>query len=127
MLVVIGLGAGAGLALGAGSSSSSSSRSSPRAARVEPVSAGQANVDAQILAEIRALRDEAEALTPAQVALDERAQELWMPRVASIERARDDPATPAILRRELDATISALECVGLLASTQARSCATIRR
>lgn len=60
------------------------------------------------------MRDEAEALTPAQVALDERAFEVWMPRIAVIEQTRDDPATPALVRAELDATVAALERAGVL-------------
>jgi hypothetical protein len=79
----------------------------PATARTEPI-------DPLLLAEFQAMRDEAEALTPAEVTVDERAQERWMPRVARIERARSDPSTPKILRSELDATIAALVAVGLL-------------
>lgn len=80
---------------------------SPATAHVEPL-------DPLLLAEFQAMRDEAEALTPAEVTVDERAQERWMPRVARIEQARSDPNTPALIRSELDATIAALVEVGLL-------------
>jgi hypothetical protein len=53
-------------------------------------------------------------LTAAQVELDETTHERWMPRVALIEQALADPSTDALLRDELDATIAALECVGVL-------------
>jgi hypothetical protein len=71
-------------------------------------------VDPQQLAGVQALRDEAEALTPAGVGLDEQAHELWMPRVAKIELALADPDTPPAIRTELDATLAALERVGVL-------------
>jgi hypothetical protein len=79
----------------------------------------EARVDPQLLASVQALRDQAEALTPATVALDERAHELWMPRVANIELALADPATPDALRTELDATLAALERVGVLEPSHA--------
>jgi hypothetical protein len=74
----------------------------------------EAELDPEALARVEALRDEAQALTAAEVALDERAHERWMPRVAKIELALDDPATPEPIRIELLATIAALECVGVL-------------
>ncbi|PRQ09457.1 hypothetical protein [Enhygromyxa salina] len=77
--------------------------------------------DAEALAGVQALRDEAEALTAAQVELDETSHERWMPRVALIERALEDPDTHPLLRHELTATITALECVGVLAPTRAPS------
>jgi anti-sigma-K factor RskA len=102
--LAVALGIAAGLALG-----SLRRTDSPSAARVV-----EARVDPQLLASVQALRDEAEALTPAAVALDEQAHELWMPRVAKIELALADPTTPDELRTELDATLSALERVGVL-------------
>lgn len=72
-------------------------------------------LDPALLERAQAWRDAAEALTVAQVELDERAAERWMPRVAAIEQARRDPATPPQLHRELVATLAALERVGLLA------------
>jgi hypothetical protein len=106
LIAAIGLGIAAGLIL--------NSLSEPP--RKEPVAALEApRVDPETLAKVAALRDEAEALTRAEVTLDERAHERWMPRVAAIEAALDDPATPAAIRHELDATISALESVGVLA------------
>ncbi len=84
-----------------------------------------------MLARVQALRDEARALTVAEVALDERAHERWMPRVAKIERALEDPATPEPIRVELLATIAALECVGVLehaaSSPPSDSCVTLER
>ncbi|NVB36615.1 hypothetical protein G6O69_02140 [Pseudenhygromyxa sp. WMMC2535] len=105
VVLAAGLGVVAALMLGA-----------PRSA-TELLLAGipaAALVDPQELAAIQALRDEAEALTPAEVSLDERAAERWAPRVPMIELARDDPHTPEAIRVELDATVAALERVGLL-------------
>jgi len=101
--LAVALGIAAGLALG------SIRRAGPVAAQ-----AVEARVDPELLAGVQALRDEAEALTPASVALDERAHELWIPRVARIELALADPQTPAAIRTELDATLAALEQVGVL-------------
>lgn len=101
--LAIALGIAAGLALG-----------SLRSSELAIVHTAEAQVDPQLLAGVQAMRDEAEALTPAAVALDERAHELWMPRVAKIELALADPSTPDELRTELDATLSALERVGVL-------------
>jgi hypothetical protein len=87
-------------------------------------------LDPEALSRVEALRDEAEALTAAEVALDERAHERWMPRVAKIDEALDDPATPERIRSELLATIAALECVGVLddgAHPHANSCVTLER
>ncbi|KIG16190.1 hypothetical protein DB30_04802 [Enhygromyxa salina] len=86
-----------------------------------------ATVDPEALAGVQALRDEAEALTRAQVELDETAHERWMPRVALIERALEDPDTPPLLRDELSATIDALECVGVLGGPETATCATLDR
>lgn len=73
-----------------------------------------ARIDPELLAGVQTLRDQAEALTPAGVALDERAHELWMPRVAKIEIALADPKTPASVREHLDATLEALARVGVI-------------
>jgi hypothetical protein len=105
--LAIALGVAGGLALG--------SRSKPPSVVAAQVEAAPSEPPAQLLAAAEALRDEAEALTPAEVALDERAHERWMPRVAKIDAALADPATPAAIRRELEATITALEAVGVLA------------
>lgn len=70
----------------------------------------------EALAELRAaesLRDEAEALTPAGVALDEDAHEVWLPRLAVIDARIADPTTPEPVRRELRATQAALALLGL--------------
>ncbi|MEZ4384661.1 MAG: hypothetical protein R3A79_25250 [Nannocystaceae bacterium] len=61
----------------------------------------------------RSLRDEAEALTPAEVALDEQAIELWLPRLATIDGLLDEPSTPALVRAELLAARDALVEVGV--------------
>lgn len=102
--MAVALGIAAGLALG------SVRRTDPPADVVAEI-----RVDPEQLAGVETMRDEAEALTPAGVALDERAHELWMPRVARIELALADPRTPAAIRTELDATLAALERVGVLA------------
>lgn len=87
----------------------------------------ESELDPEALLRVEALRDEAEALTAAEVALDERAHERWMPRVAKIDEALDDPATPDRIRMELLATIAALECVGVLVREDGSSCVTLER
>lgn len=64
-------------------------------------------------AEAAALRDEAERLTPAAVALDERAQQRWWPLRPDLEAAAADLRLPNDLRDELTATLDALGRVGL--------------
>ncbi len=59
------------------------------------------------------LRDGAEALTPAEVELDERAVELWLPRLVLIDDALADPGTAASVRDELEAARRALLDLGL--------------
>lgn len=127
------LGLGLAIALGVAAGLIFNSWASP-SAESSPASASalaSASIDPEVLAAVEALHDEAAALTAAQVALDEQAHERWMPRVAKIEAALDDPATPEPIRRELVATITALECVGVLDShldDPARAaCATIDR
>jgi hypothetical protein len=102
--IAIILGVATGLALGSMRESSSPELPVVVVAQVDP----------QLLAGVQALRDEAEALTPASVTLDEQAHDRWMPRVAKIEVALADPATPTVIRSELDATLAALERVGVL-------------
>ena len=63
-------------------------------------------------------RDEAEMLTPAAVFVDEHAHEVWLPRVAELETALDDPSTDGALRNEVRATLHALAAVGILARTR---------
>ncbi len=63
--------------------------------------------------EVQALRDEAEQLTPAAVALDEQAALRWWPLRGELDAAAADPATPEHLRNELHATREALDRVGL--------------
>jgi len=63
--------------------------------------------------EAEALRDEAERLTPAAVALDEQAALRWWPLRGELEAAAADPATLADVRTELHATLEALARVGL--------------
>ncbi|MFO7567332.1 MAG: hypothetical protein R6X02_32105 [Enhygromyxa sp.] len=101
--LAVALGVAAGLAMG----------STRRAAPVAAPSL-EARADPELLAGVQAMRDEAEALTRASVELDEQAHELWMPRVTRIELALADPQTPEPIRTELDATLLALERVGVL-------------
>jgi hypothetical protein len=65
------------------------------------------------LAEAEALRDEAAALTPAGVAIDERAQTIWQPRLGRLEAAAIDPRVAPEVRDELRATLQALADVGI--------------
>ncbi len=60
-----------------------------------------------------ALRDEAERLTPAAVALDELAAQRWWSLRGELDAAAADPATPGAVRDELLATQAALARVGL--------------
>lgn len=60
-----------------------------------------------------ALRDEAERLTPAAVALDEQAAQRWWSLRGELDAAAADPATPGAVRDELLATQAALARVGL--------------
>jgi hypothetical protein len=121
LVIAIGLGIAGGLAL----DSLQAKPEVPSAAMPERA------LDPEALRRVEALRDEALALTAAEVALDERAHERWMPRVAKIDEALDDPATPDPIRTELLATIAALECVGVLAHDgphpRADSCVTLGR
>lgn len=89
-------------------------------APAEPPPAPSAAPPATVLIELpfsrteaAALRDEAERLTPAAVALDERAQQRWWPLRPDLEAAAADLRLPADLRDELAATLTALERVGL--------------
>jgi hypothetical protein len=104
LVAAIALGVAAGLWLGA------VERGEPASA--EPI--GSRELDPDLLAGIERIRDEAEALTPAAVDLDEQTHEQWLPRVARIELALADPETPAQIRAELHATLRALEQVGVL-------------
>jgi hypothetical protein len=106
LITAIALGIAAGLWLGA------LGRGAPAAAA--PVAVEPGRLDPELLAAIEGIRDEAEALTPAAVALDEHSHERWLPRVEGIELALADPATPASIRAELDATLRALERVGVI-------------
>lgn len=120
LALAIGLGIAGGLAL-------DSLQAQPAASA--PIAAvRERELDPEALARVEALRDEAEALTAAEVALDERAHERWLPRVATIDEALDDPATPDQIRTELLATIAALECVGVLEPGEDGStCVTLER
>jgi hypothetical protein len=64
-------------------------------------------------AEAAALRDEADRLTPAAVALDERAQARWWPLRPELEAAAADIRLPGDLRDEVVATLAALDRNGL--------------
>jgi hypothetical protein len=121
LVIAIGLGIAGGLAL-------DSLQAQPE---IPIAAARESEPDPEALARVEAIRDEAEALTAAEVALDERAHERWMPRVAKIDEALDDPATPDQIRTELLATITALECVGVLdddgSHPRANTCVTLER
>lgn len=65
------------------------------------------------LAEAAALRDAAQRLTPAAVALDEVARLYWTPLRGELDAAAVDPRTPGPVREELDAARSALGRLGL--------------
>jgi hypothetical protein len=112
LAIAIGLGIAGGLAL-----------DSLQARPEVPIAAvREAELDPEALMRVERLRDEAQALTAAEVALDERAHERWMPRIAKIEEALEDPATPDPIRIELLATIAALECVGVLEPADGSTC-----
>lgn len=64
-------------------------------------------------AEAAALRDEAERLTPAAVALDERATQRWWLLRGELDAAAADMATPEAVRGDLQATQAALARLGL--------------
>lgn len=65
------------------------------------------------LEEAQALHDEAAALTPAGVALDERAHATWLPRIGRLEAAAEEPGLPREIHAEIAATLAALTEVGL--------------
>jgi hypothetical protein len=78
-----------------------------------PATVRQVVVPAETMKRARALRDEAEALTPTEVLLDEHARERWLPLAAELERTleRERPVEP--LRSELEATLAALQRAGV--------------
>jgi hypothetical protein len=65
------------------------------------------------LREAAALRDAAQRLTPAAVALDEQARLYWTPLRGELDAAALDVRTPLAVREELGAARSALERLGL--------------
>lgn len=65
------------------------------------------------LAEAEALHDAARALTPTGVALDEHAHATWLPRLADLQAAAEDPRVSPEIRSELHATLEALQRVGV--------------
>ncbi|MEZ4449310.1 MAG: hypothetical protein R3B09_07510 [Nannocystaceae bacterium] len=60
------------------------------------------------------LRDEAEALTPATLALEEVELERWLDRAVAIEASLADPATSGPIRVELQAALAALSELGVV-------------
>lgn len=78
-----------------------------------PASIEQVVVPEATLTQARSLRDQAEALTPTEVLLDEEAREHWLPLAAEFEQTLARPDTPAPLRRELEATLVALDRAGV--------------
>lgn len=80
----------------------------------EPVVAPEIDGAASFsLAEAAALRDAAQRLTPAAVALDETARLHWTPLRAGLDAAAADPRTAGSVREELEAARAALARVGL--------------
>jgi len=65
------------------------------------------------LAQAQALRDQAEALTPTEVLLEEHARERWLPRLAELEQLGAAPDTAPALRAEVQATLAALRRAGI--------------
>ena len=65
------------------------------------------------LREAAALRDAAQRLTPAAVALDEQARLYWTPLRGELDAAALDVRTPLAVREELEAARSALARLGL--------------
>jgi hypothetical protein len=119
LAIAIGLGIAGGLAL-------DSLQAEPEVP-IAAVREAEDELGPEALRRVEALRDEARALTVAEVVLDERAHERWMPRIAKIEEALDDPGTPDPIRIELLATIAALECVGVLEPAHGSTCVTLDR
>ncbi len=70
-------------------------------------------VDDAVLQPIVQLRDDAESLTHAEVLLDERARERWLPVMPELRRQAEDPEQPVVVRMELEATLAALERAGI--------------
>jgi len=86
------------------------------AAPIAPAEEGEEGEEHENSAELRAaqgLRDGAEALTRAELELDERAVELWLPRLVAIEDALANPGTSARVRGELENARRALLGLGL--------------
>lgn len=81
--------------------------------RVPPPPPGPQQLPRFTAVEAAALRDEAEALTPAAVVLDEQASLRWRPLRGELAAALVDPVTPEPVRSDLHATIVALERLGL--------------
>ena len=79
----------------------------------EPAVAAAVPAVSLSLDEAAMLRDAAQRLTPAGVALDEQARLYWTPRRAELDAAAADPRTPRPVREELEAARSALAQVGL--------------
>lgn len=83
------------------------------ARRVPPPSPGPQELPRFTASEAAALRDAAEALTPAAVALDERASLRWRPLRGELAAALVDPVTAEPVRSDLHATAAALDRLGL--------------
>lgn len=83
------------------------------AAAMEEVVAPVAAPEGFSLGEAAALREAAQRLTPAAVALDEQARLYWTPLRPGLDAAAADPATAEPVRAELEATRSALARLGL--------------
>lgn len=112
MIAAAILGAALTLALGAPRPAASEVREMA-SVRAATRAAESASASAELLEAARGLRDEAEALTSAEVALDASLMDVWLPRLAELEAMIADPATPPAIRAELEATVEALARVGL--------------
>lgn len=88
-------------------------RAAPVVVAEVPVAVRVGEVQPIGLQEAQDLRDAACALTPAGVALDERAHATWVPRLARLEAAADDPRTRPEVREELNEALAALSRVGI--------------
>lgn len=81
--------------------------------RLPPPAPGPQQLPRFTASEAEALRDQAEALTPAAVALDEQAGLRWRPLRGELAAAIVDPVTPEPVRTDLHATVAALDQLGL--------------
>jgi len=111
--LLLALVAGLFAAIVVGRSAAPPAAASSAAPEVAPIVPAQEQANSADLRAAQELRDGAEALTRAEVELDERAVELWLPRFVAIDDALADPGTSASVRGELEAARRALLGLGL--------------